>query len=147
MGKPFDAAQVFRVGGWCRELGIRFGHSLIFGGPGETWATVRETVENVRRTLPNAAIAVIGVRILPGTPIARAMVARGEISREKIGLAPVFFISEEVREGIAAHLAEVSSRLPNWIIPGLGKNMNPRYLRRLRSRGVKGPLWELFRPS
>ncbi|MBN1443571.1 MAG: cobalamin-dependent protein, partial [Planctomycetes bacterium] len=146
LGKSFDAAQIFRVADWCRELGLRHSHSLIFGGPGETWETVRETVENTARSRPNAVIATIGVRLYRGTPIAEDLIARGLIDRGQIGIAPVFFISESVRDGIVEYLEAVAGRLANWILPGTGKNMNERFFQRVRSRGIRGPLWELFDP-
>ncbi len=146
MGKSFDVEQIFRVSEWCRELGIRFNHSLILGGPGETWDTIRETVDNTVKSMANAVIAIIGVRLYRDTPMAQYAISRGLVTREQIGITPMFFISEEVREGIVDYLAEVASRYRNWIVPGIRKNMNDRYFKRVRSRGVKGPLWELFDP-
>jgi hypothetical protein len=91
-------------------------------------------------------IAIIGVRLYRDTPMARYAISRGLITRDRIGITPLFFISEEVRDGIVDYLREVASRYPNWIVPGIGKNMNERFFQRVRSRGVKGPLWELFDP-
>jgi hypothetical protein len=144
MGKSFDVEQVFRVSRWCRELGIKFNHSLIFGGPGESWETVEETVRNTLESRPNAVIAILGVRLYRDTPMARYVISRGLVTREQIGIKPMFFISEEVRDGIVPYLAEVAERYRNWIVPGLRKGMNERFFQRVRSRGVKGPLWELF---
>ncbi|MCA8961056.1 MAG: cobalamin-dependent protein [Planctomycetes bacterium] len=146
LGKSFDVDQVFRVAEWCHELGIRFNHSLIFGGPGESWETVRETVENTVRSRANAVIAIIGLRLYRDTPLAEYCISRGLTTREQIGITPMFFISEEVRDGITEYLSEVASTYGNWIVPGVKKNMNERYFKRVRRRGVRGPLWELFEP-
>lgn len=146
MGKSFDVAQIFDVSQWCRELEIKFNHSLIFGGPGEDWDTVAETVENTVRSKANAVIAILGVRLYRDTPMANYVIERGLVTREQIGIAPMFFISEEVREGLVDYMGEVSGRYRNWIVPGIRKNLNERYFQRVRARGVKGPLWELFEP-
>ncbi|MCA8954961.1 MAG: cobalamin-dependent protein [Planctomycetes bacterium] len=146
MGKSFDVEQVFRVSQWARELGIKFNHSLILGGPGETWETLRETVENTVRSQANAVIAIIGVRLYRDTPMARYAIGRGLVTREEIGITPMFFISEEIRDGVVDYLAEVATTYKNWIVPGIKKGMNQRFFTRVRSRGVKGPLWELFEP-
>lgn len=146
MGKSFDVAQIFDVSQWCRELEIKFNHSLIFGGPGEDWSTVAETVENTVRSKANAVIAILGVRLYRDTPMAKYVIDRGLVSRDQIGIAPMFFISEEVRDGLVDYMTEVSTNYRNWIVPGIRKNLNERYFKRVRDRGVKGPLWELFEP-
>jgi hypothetical protein len=78
--------------------------------------------------------------------MAKYAIARGLVTREEIGITPMFFISDEIREGVIEYLDEVASRYKNWIIPGLKKGMNQRFFQRVRGRGVKGPLWELFEP-
>lgn len=146
MGKSFDVAQVFAVCAWCRELGIQYNHSLIFGGPGETWETVAETVQNTVRSRANAVIAVIGVRLYRDTPMANLAIRQGLCTREEIGITPMFYLADAVRDGILDYLAEVTTRYRNWIVPGLKKGMNERFFTRVRARGVKGPLWQLFEP-
>lgn len=147
MGKSFDLAQVVRVTRWCTELGIKFNHSLIYGGPGETWETVEETTRHAIETGANAVIAIIGVRLYRDTPMAAYAISRGLCTREQIGIAPMFFISEEVRDGIVPYLGDVATRYTNWIVPGIRKGMHERFFQRVRSRGVKGPLWELMEPQ
>jgi len=146
MGKSFSVAQVFEVSKWCRELGIKFNHSLILGGPGETWDTVRETVENTVRSEANAVIAIIGVRLYRDTPMANYAILKGLVTRDQIGITPMFFISEETRNGIVDYMRDVSKMYPNWIVPGIMSNMNERFFKRVRKHGVRGPLWELFSP-
>jgi len=146
MGKSFDVEQIFKCSEWCHEFDIKFNHSLILGVPGETWETVRETVENTVRSKANAVIAILGVRLYRDTPMAHYAISRGLVTREDIGITPMFFISEEIRDDIIEYLDEVARTYPNWIIPGLKRGMNERFFKRVRGRGVKGPLWELFKP-
>ena len=146
MGKSFDSAQIFAVTEWCHQLGIRFNHSLILGGPGETWSTVEETVANTVKSRANAVIAVIGVRLYRDTPIARLAIQQGLCTREQIGITPIFFLSDEIRDGILEFMGSLATKYRNWIVPGLKKGMNERFFTRVRARGVKGPLWQLLDP-
>jgi radical SAM superfamily enzyme YgiQ (UPF0313 family) len=146
MGKSFTVEQIFDVSKWCREFDIKYSHSLILGGPGESWDTLKETVENTIRSSANAVIAILGVRLYRDTAMAQYAISRGLVTRDEIGITPMFFISDEIREGVIEYLDEVATRYKNWIIPGLKKGMNQRFFQRVRGRGVKGPLWELFEP-
>src|ERR1051325_10704965 len=65
--KEFDADDLRRASRLCREHGIKFAHSLIFGGPGETRETVEETIALMAELRPTAVIAFTGIRVLPGT--------------------------------------------------------------------------------
>jgi len=144
MGKSFDVQKVYDVTDWCHEFELKFSHSLIFGGPGETWETVKETVHNTLATRANAVIAMLGVRLYRDTPMAQIAIDAGVTTRDQIGIAPLFYISEEIQDGMVEYFADLSATYKNWIVPGIGKNMNERFFKRVRARGVKGPLWELF---
>lgn len=146
MGKSFTSDQIFKVSDWCKELDVKFNHSLIIGGPGESWETLEETVENTIRSEANAVIAIIGVRLYRDTAMAQYAISRGLVTREQIGITPMFFISDEIRDGVVDYLADVAKRYRNWIVPGIKAGMNQRFFQRVRSRGIKGPLWELFEP-
>ena len=141
LGKGFGVDDVREASRLLRGAGIPFCHSLIFGGPGETWDTFDETVANIRATQPTAVVAIAGVRLYPGTDIAARAVARG-LPVRSIGLEPVFWIEEAVRDGLADRLAALAKAAPNWVVPGITPEVPERLRRRLRERGAKGPLWE-----
>src|SRR5262249_5732729 len=42
--KSFNVEDVRAASALCRARGVPFCHSLVFGGEGETWATVAETI-------------------------------------------------------------------------------------------------------
>ncbi len=146
LGKRFDAAQVLRVARWCREIGIRFALSLVFGGPGETWTSVRETLENAVTSGATAVIAMPGLRLYPHTPLARFALSRGLIEPERIGLQPTSFVAAEVADGLASYLREIARRYGNWIVPGADV-FDEEQLRRLSGAGIRGPLWTLLPPA
>lgn len=139
--KGFGLEEIRRATGTLREAGIPFCHSLLFGGPGETWQTFDETVENIVATDPAAVVAIAGVRVYPGTEIARHAIAGG-MSPDAIGLEPVFWLEPAVREGLVERLAAVAAQHPSWVVPGVTPEVPEPVRRRLRARGAKGPLWE-----
>ncbi|HQJ05256.1 MAG TPA: lipid biosynthesis B12-binding/radical SAM protein [Spirochaetota bacterium] len=136
--KSFTVEDIFRSCEICKERGIKFNHSLIFGGPNETMDTLKETLANVELTAPTSVIGFIGVRLYAGTQIAETF------KDLDIGITPVFYISEAVRDEILDYLAEYVKDKRNWIIPGLEKGTNLSLINRIRNKGVKGPLWELL---
>ncbi|MCP4653988.1 MAG: radical SAM protein [bacterium] len=144
LDKSFDVEEIKNCSRWCRKVGIKFNHSLLFGAPGETRETIEETIENISLCNPTAVTVFIGVRLYPGTPLTRRLVREGWIREEQIDVQPVFYVEEGVREYLLQHIGEVADRNRNWIVPGLKKQMDERFFRRVRSRGVKGPLWEFF---
>jgi radical SAM superfamily enzyme YgiQ (UPF0313 family) len=141
LGKGFRVVTIQRAADLLRAAGIPFCHSLVFGGPGETWQTVDETVRNVVETGPAAVVAIVGLRVFPGTAIAARAMAEG-VARESIGLEPLVWIAPGVREGLGDRLAEVAAQHPRWVVPGVTPDVPDRVRLRLRSRGAKGPLWE-----
>ena len=118
----------------------------MFGGPGETKETVRETLafanECVRDT--DAAFFNVGIRIYPGTPLER--VAREDgVLRIPAGemLAPVFYVSLQVElKWLVRELREAANRNMNFIsqdtftLPYL-----PGLLAALQRLGVSQPVW------
>lgn len=96
-----DLASAVRL---CRDNGMAAMIDLLLGGPGETRETVAETIEFIRRIAPDCAGAPIGVRVYPGTEMARVVELEGpldenpNIHRKYDGpvdlLKPTFYISQ-----------------------------------------------------
>jgi radical SAM superfamily enzyme YgiQ (UPF0313 family) len=112
-----DLASAVRL---CRENGITVMIDLLFGGPGETPDTIAETIEFVKQIAPDCAGAPVGVRIYPGTEMARTVELEGplednaNIHRKYQGpvdfLKPTFYISRS--------LGPNPARLVNDLIAG-----------------------------
>lgn len=134
--KFFTVDDIFRSCEICHKKGIKFNHSMIFGGPGETMDTLKETVRNIDISKPTSVIGFIGVRVYPNTPIAE------ELGWDDIGIEPVFYISEDVRADLVDYLKEVVDERRGWIVPGIDKGVNMALFERMRKRGIKGQLWE-----
>jgi len=141
--KSFTCREIESACDWLREAKIRFSHSLILGGPGESPQTLRETVNFINATRPTAVIAMLGVRLYPNTALAAQAAREGLIREEEIGLEPVFYISESVHDNLETFATGVRQSHPHWYFPGLEGDRWQRYWRRQRSHGVRGPLWAL----
>jgi len=134
--KFFTVDDIFRSCEICTRKGIKFNHSMIFGGPGETMDTLKETIRNIDLSNPTSVIGFIGVRVYPNTPIAK------ELGWDDVGIEPVFYVSPDVQDTLVDYLKEVVENRRGWIVPGLDKGVNMALFERMRKRGIKGQLWE-----
>jgi radical SAM superfamily enzyme YgiQ (UPF0313 family) len=143
--KEFDAEDLRRSSRLCRENGIKFAHSLIFGGPGETFDTVDETLELMDELAPTAVIAFVGIRVLPGTGMVEIALRDGQIDADDNLLHPKFYVSASLGEALIERIERHAGTHSNWIVPGRGIKTNIQMLQKLRDKKIKGQLWRLLR--
>ncbi len=128
----------------ARQQSIDCCHFLICGGPGETLQTLQTGFQNSRRLAGAVIMAVVGMRIYPGTHLFEHAVKEGSIGRDADLLVPAYYLSPGLTvESVFEQLREFAGHSPNWIIG----DPSPDYARlveRLRKRGVIGPLWSYF---
>jgi radical SAM superfamily enzyme YgiQ (UPF0313 family) len=139
--KSFTVDDILAASAVCRSRGLPFCHSLVFGGEGETWDTVAQTIAVMDECRPTAVNAMCGVRVYPETPLARTLLARGEVPDPSVFYEPWFFFSPGVREGLAEHVARAARERGNWLLPGNKVNDEEQLFATLRGRGLKGDLW------
>jgi radical SAM superfamily enzyme YgiQ (UPF0313 family) len=147
LGKSFHADTVHQANRHCLAAGLRVCHALIFGAPGETRTSIRNTCQAVRAMRPTAVIAMTGVRVYPGTPLAEQLIAAGRINRAALGLTPAFYIEPEIADFLPAYLTRQAREAGNWVLPGIEPPLLPASQRMLRGLGISGPLWRLLRFS
>ncbi len=73
-----DLASAVRL---CRDNGMRVMIDLLLGGPGETKETVAETIDFIKQIGPDGAGAPLGIRIYPGTEMARLVEGAGPLEK------------------------------------------------------------------
>ncbi len=143
--KPFSKDDIEKASRACREAGVDFCHSLIFGGPEETHETILETVNFMEEISPRAIVAMTGIRIYPGTELARRALKEGVLSPGESLLAPRFYFPPM---GSSAMLKSVHKAIADgrkWFFPGekdWGSTLGFKVLHFLYR---KGPLWRSFR--
>jgi radical SAM superfamily enzyme YgiQ (UPF0313 family) len=142
--KDFTFDEILHSSELARREKVEYCHFVISGGPGETPATLRKGFENSQRFQGAVIMAVVGMRIYPGTHLFDRAVAEGCIARDADLLAPAYYLAPGLtEEAVFAHLQEFARLSPNWIVgdpvPGYTDLIG-----RLRKRGVVGPLWSYF---
>ncbi len=143
-GKAFTFEEILNSSELAREARIDFCHFLIAGGPGETRATLAAGFANSQRLKSAVILAVVGMRIYPGTALAGQALREGLIAEQTDLLTPAYYLAPGLSEAeVFGLLQKFSRRSPNWIVG----DPDPEYqnlVTRLRSRGVAGPLWSYF---
>jgi len=139
--KRFTFEDILQSSELTRQYQIEQCHFLICGGPGETLETLETSFENSRQLLGAVVMACVGMRIYPGTALAKRAIAEGCITADTELLTPVYYIARELSmEQIFGRLDQFAKQCQNWIVgdptPGYAQ-----LVERLRARGVVGPLW------
>ena len=149
LGKSFSVADLRLSTRAALEAGLDVCHSLLFGGPGETPETVRETVRVTDELAPTAVVAMVGMRIYPGTRLADVARDEGVIGEREPLLQPRFYAAGRAADDprvawLSRQVMAAAAPRRNWFLPGArdwSAAWGPRLLRRL---GKPGPLWRNF---
>ncbi len=140
--KDFTPGQIRSATQFARDAGLEVCHSLSLGAPGETEETLEETFSLMDEISPTAVIAMVGLRVFPGTGLARLAMDEKMMAPDRDMLEPFFYVSPAVKDHILEIVPGHAKTHPNWIFPGLGINVSPPLQSKLRKFGIKGPLWE-----
>lgn len=122
--KGFGRDAVERTAEQIRRSRMACAWFFLLGGPGETEETVEETLEFVEHGLDwDRCLTIIftGVRVHPGTALARAEEAAGRLAADEDLSQPVFYSSPDVRESwMLARINQMIARRPNVVHAGEG---------------------------
>ena len=148
-GKSFTLADLRASTAAAKAAGLDVCHSLLFGGPGETPATVAETVRVTDEVAPTAVVAMVGLRIYPGSPLARLAREAGLIGERQPLLEPRFYAAgvlagDPEMAWLPRQVRDAAETRRSWFLPGArdwSAAWGPRLLRRF---GKAGPLWRNF---
>jgi len=148
-GKSFSIADLRKSTAAAKSAGLDVCHSLLFGGPGESPATVAETVRVTDEVAPTAVVAMVGLRIYPDTTLARLARDEGLIGERQPLLEPRFYAAGRIAGDpemlwLPRQVQEAAAPRRSWFLPGArdwSAAWGPRLLRRF---GKSGPLWRNF---
>lgn len=142
--KPFRAADVRAAHDAALAAGVHAAHYLLLGGPGETAATLAETLSNIDKLRHTVVFFFCGMRIYPHTALFRLAVEKKMIAPDQNLLEPVFFRADELDEAVILEAVrrQAGGRV-NWVF-GAGGEEIEKILSRLHRRGFVGPLWEFL---
>ncbi len=105
MNKRYTPAQVRSASDLLGAHGIRRMGFLLLGGPGETRETVEESLSFAASLQLDALRVTVGIRIYPGTPLAKRAVSEGVIASEEDLLIPKFYLAPGLEPWIRERVA------------------------------------------
>jgi radical SAM superfamily enzyme YgiQ (UPF0313 family) len=143
-GKRLTFDDIRQASELARQHHVDFCHYLICGGPGETMETLQTSFENSLLLSGAVIMAVVGMRVYPGTALCERALREGQLTADTDLLTPAYYLAPGlIEEAVFARLRQFSARSSNWII-GDPTPAYTRLVELLRSRGVAGPLWSYF---
>jgi radical SAM superfamily enzyme YgiQ (UPF0313 family) len=141
--KSFGIEDIIQSSQSCSALGINHCHYILFGGPGEDEETIEESFQLMDRLDPTAIIAMLGIRIYPGTEMERIALSQGVIRNDSNLIYPHFYISPALGGRLEGIVKEKALERKRWIVPGLEINISQHLMEGIRRFRIRGPLWEL----
>jgi radical SAM superfamily enzyme YgiQ (UPF0313 family) len=141
--KSFTVEDVIQSSQCCSKLEINHCHYLLFGGPGEDEETIEESFQLMDQLDPTAIIAMLGIRIYPGTEMERIALSHGVIRKDSNLIYPHFYISPALGGRLEGIIKEKALERKRWIVPCLEINISQNLMEGIRRFRIRGPLWEL----
>jgi hypothetical protein len=146
LGRSFTPAGVLDATRRAKEAGMAVMLDLLLGSPGETRESLVRTVELMKRADPDRVGVSVGVRVYPGTELARRLPAGGAEPFE-----PVFFLEPQVAPFVFELLDTLIGDDRRFLFfdpsrPGRNYNYNANQrLIEAIGRGFRGAYWDILR--
>lgn len=156
MHRVTDISKLTRL---CHRHGFSFMLDLLFGGPGETRQTIKETLELMKSLEPPRVGISLGVRLYPDTPLGK-MVKKQGVTRQNPYLQgtiddnmlrPIFYVSDELGDDIESYIGEAiqgDSRFFFVSKEQAAQNYNYNdnsLLMEAIENGYRGAFWDILR--
>jgi radical SAM superfamily enzyme YgiQ (UPF0313 family) len=114
MNKRYGPAAIRHAADLFKRVGVSRMGFLLLGGPGETRGSVEESVSFAASLDLEAVKLTAGIRIYPGTPLARTAAEEGMIDPEAGLLRPAFYLRPSLDGWLQERVAELVSREAGW---------------------------------
>ena len=123
LGKGFTKDDVARAASLFGRSRISFGTWILLGGPGESEATIRETLQFLSANNVSDVLFSVGLRVYPGTPLERIARDEGRLEGRTDLIEPAYYLSMEAQ------------RIVSIVEPHLGAHQGWRIAARRRPDG------------
>lgn len=150
LGKGFTMKEVNTCLDMVRSAGLKSMWFFMLGGPGETRETCEETIRFAETQLKGTQFTSVfftGIRILPGTRLAKKVVEAAYFPPETDFSEGVFYLSPEIDEGkVLARIYQAIVNNPSVVHAAEGETSSTqRHLYRvLNWFGVAPPYWRFL---
>lgn len=131
LSKGFEFDDIRAMAEVCREVGVQFSCYLILGAPGETEQTVHQTLTKMGEIDPPFLLGLTGVRVYPGTAIARQVRDEGFGESHDWFARSSYYIAPAVSDRLFDIVKEYTKQHQNWCFPGLAENVPPADLTKM----------------
>jgi len=151
--RPADLESAFAL---CRQNGLATMADLLLGGPGETESTLRAGLDFIRQIRPDRVGLSVGIRVYPGTPLARRAQSQPEALRGPGAaagdfVAPTYYLSPALGERIFSLVRELTGDDPRFFFsdptePDRNYNYSGNdLLVKALAAGYRGAYWDILR--
>jgi radical SAM superfamily enzyme YgiQ (UPF0313 family) len=115
MKKQFSLSEVRNAAEMLRQHNIRRMGFLLLGGPGETRETVEESLAFAESLNLDTLKVSLGIRIYPGSDLARRALDEGLIRSEKDLVFPRFYLAPGMEDWLADAVAQRVAANSGWM--------------------------------
>ncbi|MDD5600102.1 MAG: cobalamin-dependent protein [Victivallaceae bacterium] len=138
LGKAFLFEDIYKLCKLLHRKQVSISNSFVFGGPGETEESVREGIRNILSLDWVTSTVFTGIRILPGTLLARRARRLGMISGDHNMLEAVYYVEPCLgRKWLEATLTEGFRNVKYCIFPPHAKNDELQMIHRIGYSKIK----------
>jgi radical SAM superfamily enzyme YgiQ (UPF0313 family) len=116
LNKHFSLDDVRQTSQILGDQGIKRMGFLLLGGPGETKATVEESLKFADSLLLEGGKITAGIRIYPGTSLARTALEEGVITGKTNLLLPTFYLAGGLEDWLNSTVKQWLAERPSWMM-------------------------------
>jgi len=140
LGKGFTFDEAVEANELFEACRVPCAHFVMFGGPGETEATVVEGLANLERLRSTAVFAFTGIRIFPATALHRLALQEGRVGPDTDLREPVYYHAAgvDVRAMEARIEAAFRGHRDRFFPPERGRER----MTALQAMGFRGLIWD-----
>jgi radical SAM superfamily enzyme YgiQ (UPF0313 family) len=141
LNKMFDWNDVVKANNIVTQADIACAHSVIFGGPDETYQTLEEGIKNCRKLENCVVFGFGGVRIYPDSPLLKRALAEDVIKENTSLLEPFYYFSPEIEEDkMTDMICRGWSNDRRLLFPPAKAEMMSKAIKKMFN--IKGLLWD-----
>ena len=146
MSKNFSLSEVAKASKALQKADIPFAAHLLFGGPGETWRTIRDSAEFLDQHVhANAIFPSIGIRVYRNTGVWKYCLDHGLLDAQNTLLEPFYFCSPDLGPAPVAGIDELSMHRPTWSTPTDWNKFSLNMVMKLLGLFQQRPIWKNVR--